>query len=104
MVEGGSCDCDDWFVGGRRRRRVRYGKEDLPTGYGPDDLPDFCHDCGAGKGGCHHVFCDMEECPACHGQLLGCGCRLAHGRWDAVVGELRHGVGRLVDRMRSRGR
>jgi len=22
----------------------------------------------------HHLGCDLEKCPACRGQLLGCGC------------------------------
>jgi hypothetical protein len=33
-----------------------------------------CHDCGAMPGGYHHPGCDMERCPSCGGQLIGCGC------------------------------
>lgn len=33
-----------------------------------------CHDCGALEGQLHNYFprCDMETCPICLGQLLGC--------------------------------
>ena len=33
-----------------------------------------CHDCGAKEGEIHHLGCDMERCPFCGGQLIGCGC------------------------------
>lgn len=35
-----------------------------------------CHDCGCKEGELHNCFpsCDMEICPICKGQLLGCNC------------------------------
>lgn len=33
-----------------------------------------CHDCGAIEGEFHNHGCDMEICPFCDGQLLGCSC------------------------------
>lgn len=33
-----------------------------------------CHDCGAAEGMIHELGCDMEECPFCGGQLIGCEC------------------------------
>ncbi len=33
-----------------------------------------CGDCGAQPGNYHHVYCDIEECPRCHGQLFSCDC------------------------------
>ncbi len=33
-----------------------------------------CHDCGVVLEGYHHPGCDMERCPRCGGQLIGCGC------------------------------
>lgn len=33
-----------------------------------------CGDCGARRGRFHHLGCDVERCPKCHQQLIGCGC------------------------------
>ena len=40
----------------------------------PYDGDDKCHDCSVQPGGRHHPGCDMERCPRCSGQLIGCGC------------------------------
>ena len=32
-----------------------------------------CQDCGA-RSGYHHYGCDIERCPLCGGQLIGCEC------------------------------
>ena len=34
----------------------------------------ICHDCGAEEGEHHQLNCDMERCPFCGRQLIGCGC------------------------------
>lgn len=33
-----------------------------------------CHDCNVKLGQYHHLGCDMERCPICGSQLIGCGC------------------------------
>ena len=40
------------------------------------DVNERCHDCNIvnKKGNLHHYGCDMERCPSCKGQLLGCEC------------------------------
>lgn len=40
--------------------------------YGGEDHR--CHDCNVKVGQHHHPGCDMERCPKCQGQLIGCGC------------------------------
>jgi hypothetical protein len=60
---------------GKTLPQIRHGKETRGpdgTGWGSDGFP--CHDCGAPVGAFHHVGCDVEECPRCHGQLISCGC------------------------------
>lgn len=54
--------------------RIRYGDEPRTLEIYPTfaDVP--CHDCLVVRGQFHLSNCDVEECPRCHGQLLGCGC------------------------------
>ncbi|MHB9150016.1 MAG: toll/interleukin-1 receptor domain-containing protein [Thermoleophilia bacterium] len=53
-----------------RLPRIRYGDES--SDWRADEFP--CHDCAAIKGEYHVPGCDVEECPVCHGQALGCEC------------------------------
>lgn len=51
-------------------RRIPLGNET----WGATDTWSVCPDCGIQKGQLHTEGCDIEECPECHGQLLGCVC------------------------------
>jgi hypothetical protein len=51
---------------------IAYGLE-LRYGAGTR-VRDTCADCGVPIGEYHLEFCDQEECPVCHGQLLSCDC------------------------------
>ncbi|HTE41677.1 MAG TPA: hypothetical protein VK629_12655 [Steroidobacteraceae bacterium] len=62
--------------GGVEKQRVRYGDE--ATDWKADTVP--CHDCKVIKGELHVPSCDVEECPACGGQLLSCECEWAEGK------------------------
>lgn len=59
---------------GERFNRFKYGEEPewLELNPGFAEIP--CHDCGVVKGQYHAVNCDVEECPRCRHQLLGCAC------------------------------
>ena len=66
---------------GKRYRRIKYGDERWFDKNGK--LLNFseiasipCHDCAAIRGQFHCFGCDMEQCPRCREQHLGCGCTL----------------------------
>jgi len=51
---------------------IKYGEEQERAAFAEGNPR--CHDCGAKKGHFHHPGCDVEECPECGGQLIGCEC------------------------------
>lgn len=61
-------------IGGVKKPRLRYGDEvGYPQGFA--EVP--CHDCLVMKGEYHVPGCDMERCPCCGLQAIGCGCEAA---------------------------
>ena len=56
--------------------RIRYGEESRRFRSKYFDAKRPCGDCAAIQGEFHAERCDMEECPVCHGQALGCQCIL----------------------------
>lgn len=65
-----SCSGTPVVLNGATYERVRYGDES----YVRDIELDECHDCGAEPGGYHHAYCDVEQCPRCGEQFIGCDC------------------------------
>ena len=61
-------------INGESHPRVKYGEED--DDWGADRQP--CHDCRVLTGQ-YHVgpACDVERCPVCGGQVIGCDCSYA---------------------------
>lgn len=55
---------------GKRAQRIRYGDED--DDWGANNHP--CGDCGVQKGALHVPGCDVERCPSCGAQMIGCDC------------------------------
>lgn len=59
---------------------MKDGSNSPPVKHGEETRADWgsdggrCHDCGAKVGKFHHPGCDVEECPKCGGQLIGCSC------------------------------
>lgn len=75
MESGQGCQVTQLTIDRRVLERVPLGSEGEEWWLGTEP-PRSCHDCGVTTGGIHHVMCDMEMCPACGEQLLGCGCEL----------------------------
>jgi hypothetical protein len=71
MRHGASCEDVPIRIADIERDPVRWGDE---RGYEWWDRSTRCGDCGVGRGGVHHHGCDLEQCPACDGQLISCGC------------------------------
>jgi hypothetical protein len=61
----------NYLIGNKIYPRIPYGSE--RDDWHADQIP--CHDCKVIEGELHVPSCDVEECPACHGQALSCGCR-----------------------------
>jgi hypothetical protein len=59
----------EFVIGGRTLRRIPFGSER------PRWRMSTCGDCRVKVGQLHVVGCDIEQCPACYGQALSCGCR-----------------------------
>lgn len=57
---------------GRLHKRIKYGDEDFQW------ADERCHDCACLPGHYHHFNCDVEQCPICGGQLIGCDCDFAY--------------------------
>jgi len=59
-----------YTVAGVGHPRVRFGQE--ADDWGADRGP--CHDCVVIKGQLHVPGCDVERCPSCGDQAIGCWC------------------------------
>jgi hypothetical protein len=67
---GKGCNFNKVEIDGVLYDRIPFGKEDEDWGEGN------CHDCHVAEGGVHHLNCDVERCPKCKGQLIGCDCNI----------------------------
>lgn len=68
MDSGNGCCADLIFIGSKCYRRIVNAAD--------TDSYEACKDCNVKTGQYHHLGCDMERCPSCHGQLISCGCHV----------------------------
>ena len=70
-----------YVIDGQPVPRIRYGDEE--EDWGADR--GLCHDCAAAKGQ-YHAFgmCDVERCPVCREQAIGCDCTYEGDATDAT--------------------
>lgn len=78
MTPGRGCTVTTITLAGRPVARLALGGESKDWWLGRDPHA-VCHDCNVVTGQLHHVGCDMEQCPKCGDQLLGCGCEADNG-------------------------
>ena len=71
MLHGAGCSEAPLRIGDSDYEPIRWGGE---TGYQFCDMSARCGDCGVARGAVHHHGCDLEQCPACDGQAVTCGC------------------------------
>ena len=66
MLEADSCIYGSVVIGRKIYKRWRHMEDER------------CGDCGVKKYGIHHEGCDMEDCPKCDEQMIGCGCNIKY--------------------------
>lgn len=69
-------------VNGRPYELIRWGTETGSRAAFHRDIDGPCDSCNTPRGGVHHPGCCIEQCPACRGQLFGCGCLDEHDDLD----------------------
>lgn len=67
QMNGAACTVETFDINGGTYQRI-------PFRIDWDENIRVCNDCGTVYGHLHHPRCDLEECPRCHQQLIGCGC------------------------------
>ena len=65
MYEGGGCIAHGYSAS-------KHGPAIKAEPYDGQWTGAVCHDCNAAEGSYHHPGCDVERCPACGLQAIGC--------------------------------
>lgn len=82
MAPGSGCTANAIHLGGRPEDDDASYAARIPyDGSWSREGTTHCPDCNAGTGEFHHMGCDVERCPICGSQLIGCEC------WDGYVTE-----------------
>jgi len=83
----------------------------LQAASGDTDEQNKCGGCGAHEGACHEFGCDMERCPFCGQQLIGCDCvykilkiDASKGTWTYENGLTARTRKKWIKRLETKGR
>ena len=71
MIWADSCTGYSLDIEGTEYTRLGFGGE---KGGSQQEIAKRCGDCNVSRGSLHHLYCSVEECPKCGGQLIACGC------------------------------
>lgn len=69
-----SCAETPLALNGSHYPPVRWGQETGPHARFHRMIEGPCDTCRTPRGGVHHPWCCLQQCPACRGQLLSCEC------------------------------
>lgn len=86
--ENTPCPISHIVLRGKKYEKKKWGEgdyKDLAKAIGS------CGDCATAVGSYHHVGCDLEDCPRCGQQFIGCGCIMSEKNHQKMLHDVTFG-------------